>query len=225
MPVADRILNSARRRFRVRRAELFLRLIQPHESATILDLGGSTGDFAALIAERRPDLRFTIADTEPTRLIARERHGFAEAALDPEGPLPFADGAFDVVLCNSVIEHVTLPRHRLNEVMPERVWREESLRRQAAFAAEIARVGRRYFVQTPHRAFPIDVHLWLPLTGYLSHDAARRLVRWTDRYWIKKTGFADWHLLGPRELARLFPGAALHVERVLAVPKSLIAWR
>jgi SAM-dependent methyltransferase len=44
--------------------------------------------------------------------------------------LPFADNAFDVVFSNSVIEHV--PDH-------------------VAFAEEIKRVGRRYFVRTPTR--------------------------------------------------------------------------
>lgn len=212
--------------FRTARADLFLRLMAPHRNATVLDLGGSGGDFAALIHERRPDLRFTVADTEPTRFAARDRYGFLIAELGTEGPLPFEDGEFDIVLSNSVIEHVTLPHERCrNEVIPELEWRTAALARQRAFAREIARVGRQYFVQTPHRAFPLDVHLWLPFTGYLSHETARRLVRWTDRFWIKKTGVADWNLLGTREMQELFPGAAIVVERVAGLPKSIIAWR
>lgn len=226
MSLAGRLTPILRRRFQNARADLFLRLIQPVPGARVLDLGGSDGSFAALIAARRSDLIFTVADTEPTRLIAAERYGFREAALQPDGPLPFDDDSFDVVLCNSVIEHVTLPKERcLRDTIPEPQWRAASLARQAEFAAEIRRVGRSYFVQTPHRSFPFDVHVWLPFTGWLSHEGARRLVRVTDRCWVKKCGVADWHLLDESDMARLFPGGNLMVERFAGLPKSVIAWR
>ena len=208
------------------RAKLLLQLLAPAAGATLLDLGGSDGSFAARVHRRRPDLRITVADVEDTRLLARDRYGFAEARLDPDAPLPFGDAAFDVVLCNSVIEHVTLPKQVcLDEVLTETEWRRRSLARQAQFAAEIRRAGRSYFVQTPHPAFPVDVHTWLPLTNRLSHDRVRRLIRTTDRYWIKHCGVADWHLLGPADMQRLFPDATVHVERLAGVPKSVIAYR
>jgi SAM-dependent methyltransferase len=226
MSLEGRLVQHARRRFQSARADLLLELLQPRQNASVLDLGGATGAFAALIAARRPDLRFTVADTEPTRFIARDHHGFAEAALDAEGPLPFSDRAFDVVVCNSVIEHVTLPKRRcLDEVIAEPQWKAAALARQRAFAAEIMRVGRHFFVQTPHSAFPIDVHMWLPFTGWLSHDMARRLVRITDRVWIKKCRVADWHLLDERDMADLFPGASVTVETFWRLPKSVVAWR
>jgi SAM-dependent methyltransferase len=226
MSLAGRLTPLLRRRFQSARADLFLNLIQPPTGARVLDLGGGSGALAGLIAQRRPDLAVTVADVEPTRLIAQELYGFAEAALEPDGPLPFENASFDVVLCNSVIEHVTLPKDRcLHDVLPEPAWRTAALARQAEFAAEIRRVGRGYFVQTPHRAFPFDVHVWLPFTGWLSHEAARRLIRVTDRFWVKKCGVADWHLLGRRDMAALFPGGTITVERFFGLPKSLIAWR
>lgn len=226
MPIAERIIPHARRRFQVPRAQLFLSLLEPARNATILDVGGSSGAFAALIAARRPDLRITVADPEPTRFVARDRYGFQEVGLDPGRPLPFTDAEYDIVLCNSVIEHVTLSKERcLHESIPEPQWRSEALARQREFAAEIARVGKRYFVQTPHRSFPIDVHLWLPFTGWLSHENVRRLVRITDRWWVKKCGVADWHLLDHTDMAELFPDAVITVERFGGLPKSVIAWR
>jgi SAM-dependent methyltransferase len=58
--------------------------------------------------------------------------------------LPYADGAFDWVFSNAVIEHIS----------PDR---------QPQFANEIRRVARRgYFVATPDRYFPIDPHTLLP---------------------------------------------------------------
>ena len=62
-------------------------------------------------------------------------------AVDMPG---ISDGAFDVVFSNSVIEHV------------------ETYENQRRMAAEIRRVGRRYFVQTPNRHFPLEPHFLVP---------------------------------------------------------------
>lgn len=120
--------------------------------------------------------------------------------------LPFADNAFDVVFSNSVIEHV--PNH-------------------AAFAEEIKRVGRRYFVQTPNKAFPLEPHVMTPLVNYLPKRCQRRLYRnFTLWGWLARPdqSYVDWfvedtNLLGRREMERLFPGTSL------ARGRSLIAMR
>lgn len=221
----SRLAASFRERSHEARADLFVRLLAPAPGARLLDLGGGDGELSARIA-RRTDVRVVVADIDERRTLARERHGFDVVALEEDAPLPFDDGSFDVVLCNSVLEHVTLPKHEcLHARLTEGEWRARALARQRAFADEIRRVGRAYFVQTPHRAFPIDSHVWLPLTNFLPHEGARRLVRVTDRYWVKKCGVADWHLLDTSDMHTLFPDASIHVERVLGLPKSVIAWR
>jgi SAM-dependent methyltransferase len=213
-----------RERSHERRAALFVELMQPAPGASVLDLGGGDGSFAARIA-RRCDVAVTVADIAETRRSARERFGFDEVALAPEEALPFDDRAFDIVLCNSVIEHVTLPKHDCLELrLSERAWRDRAYERQCAFAAEILRVGRGFFVQTPHPAFPIDAHTWLPLTNLLPHEAMRRLVPVLDRFWVKKCGVADWHLLGVARMEKLFPRARIMIERWAGLPKSIIAY-
>jgi 2-polyprenyl-3-methyl-5-hydroxy-6-metoxy-1,4-benzoquinol methylase len=54
--------------------------------------------------------------------------------------LPFADGSFDVVLSNAVIEHVG----------------DEA--QQRAFVAEHLRVARHFVITTPNRWFPMETH-------------------------------------------------------------------
>jgi hypothetical protein len=54
--------------------------------------------------------------------------------------LEFGDGEFDVCFSNSTIEHVS------------------SLERQRAFAAEVRRVERGLWLQTPARTFPFEPH-------------------------------------------------------------------
>ena len=102
--------------------------------------------------------------------------------------------------CSSLIEHVE-PSDR------ERV------------AAEIRRVARRFFVQTPNRWFPIEPHVLLPLFQFLPRAVRRRL--W--RFGAGGGEFEDIALLDRRELARLFPDAQILRERVGPLTKSLIA--
>ena len=118
---------------------------------------------------------------------------------DPATGLPFADDEFDIVYCNSVIEHV--PRAR-----------------RAAFAAELRRVGRGWLVQTPAWSFPLEPHALLPFAHWLP-PAARR------RYW--RLGAAgSWEqieLLRRRELEALFGPA--HAERFAGLVKSWVCVR
>ncbi|HEX6066362.1 MAG TPA: hypothetical protein VFZ04_19150, partial [Longimicrobiales bacterium] len=82
-----------------------------------------------------------------------------------------------------------------------------------------------YFVQTPHRDFPVDLHLWLPFTNWLPHQQLVRLRPLLDRYWIKGCDAIDWNLLRTQDMRILFPDARLHVEKLAGLPKSIIAYR
>jgi SAM-dependent methyltransferase len=97
--------------------------------------------------------------------------------------LPFADGAFDVVFSNAVIEHVG------------------GGERQRRFVSEALRVGRRVFITTPNRRFPVEVHTRLPLVHWLPEPAAHAVYGAVGKEFAK-----DLHLLSRRELASLFPG-------------------
>jgi hypothetical protein len=220
-----RLAYSKRDEWHSRRADLFVELVGVRPGASVLDLGGQDGEFMTRVRER-VDVRVTIADIGEEALARARGRGFETVALSEGERLPFDDGTFDVVFCNSVIEHVTLPKEEcVSGRFTNREWVERSLESQRAFAREIERVGRGYFVQTPHRAFPVEAHTWLPLVGWMPHDATVRLVRLSDRYWVKHCGYVDWNLLDERDMRRLFPSAAIHVERVLGLPKSLIAYR
>lgn len=201
-------------------ADLLFRLVGLRPGVSILDLGGQDGAFMMRIRDR-VEARITIADVSAEALEVAKERGFSTWALKEGEPLPYGDGAFDVVFCNSVIEHVTLPK----DDVPDREWVAESMCSQAAFAAEIRRVGKSYFVRTPHKAFPIEAHSLLPFVGWLPHRATVAVVRFSDRHWAKRGVTVDWNLLGPRAMRTLFPDATLHVERWLGLPKSLIAYR
>ncbi|MFN8642742.1 MAG: methyltransferase domain-containing protein [Candidatus Binatia bacterium] len=143
-------------------------------------------------------------------------------------PLPFADRQFDVVFCNSAIEHVTLPKAACGQRrFRDAGWVAASMRSQRAFAAEVRRVGKGYFVQTPHRAFPVEAHTWLPFVGWLL--PATRQCAWcasptgsgSPAAARKSTGTCS----ASARWCELLPDATIHVERVPRPAKSIVAYR
>ncbi len=133
--------------------------------------------------------------------------------------LPFGDQCFDLVFSNSVIEHVG----------------DEASQR--AFAREVERVGRGYWVQTPNLRFPVEQHLLTPLIHWLPRPWQRRIVPrfsiWRlvarvtpeQRDFYLKHYLEDVRLLTAGGLEALFPGADLIRERVCGLTKSLIAYK
>ncbi len=79
-----------------------------------LDLGCGDGAMSGAI----PAGRLTLADVSALALgRARARLPGAEAVeLEPDAPLPFADGAFDLVVCTETLEHVRDVQLFLSEV-------------------------------------------------------------------------------------------------------------
>jgi ubiquinone/menaquinone biosynthesis C-methylase UbiE len=79
-----------------------------------LDLGADDGAVAAGIRAET----LTLADVSPLALErARRRLPQARTVeLDPDAPLPFADGEFDLVVCTETLEHVRDVQVLLSEV-------------------------------------------------------------------------------------------------------------
>jgi SAM-dependent methyltransferase len=185
-----RIASPLAARARRRRHERFFALAGLHAGACVLDVGCGALGLRAL----QPDLDITGVD-----LAERPAYPGRFVRADAAAGLPFADGEFDLVYCSSVIEHVPPAR-------------------RAAFAAEVRRVGRGWFVQTPAFSFPIEPHSLLPGAHWLP-------PRLRKPYW--RLGAAgDWEeisLLSRREMEALF-GPALP-ERVGPIVKSWVCVR
>lgn len=186
-----RLADRYSRRSRARRSGLFRRVIDPRPGERVVDVGcGTTG-----LAATEPELEVTGVDRDPRPDYPGAKFVQADATA-----LPFADDEFDVAYSNSVIEH--LP--------PEA---------RDAYARELQRVGRRWFVQTPNRAFPIEPHALLPFVHWLPRRAGRAL--W--RFGVSGDPYEEVHLLGARELRSLFPDAEIVRERAGPFTKSLVA--
>jgi SAM-dependent methyltransferase len=185
-PIA-RLASPFADRARARRHARFFALTRLSEGARILDVGCGRIGLRAL----EPRLEITGVD-----LAARPDYPGPFVQADASAGLPFADGEFELVYCSSVIEHVPPAR-------------------RAAFAAEVRRVGRGWFVQTPALSFPVEPHALLPFAHWLPARPRRS-------YW-KLGATSEWEeisLLRRGEMEALF-GPVLR-ERFGPLTKSWV---
>jgi len=214
-------------RARERRARLFRSLFQLTKESRILDLGSERGDHIHSVLVGTPVLpeNVYIADIDEVLINqGKEYYGFQPVLIPQRGRLPFDDDFFDVVYCSSVIEHVTVDKKDVWMIRSGKKFREVARTRQKEFAAEIMRLGKGYFVQTPYRFFPIESHSWLPFLGYLPRRLLMLKLRLINRFWVKRTN-PDWYLLTSDDMKELFPDARILRERSMGLVKSLMAVR
>jgi SAM-dependent methyltransferase len=154
---------------------------------------------------------------------ARELFGYQTIQADGSDKLPFGDDEFDLIFCSSVLEHVTGPKEEIINLANGSRFRETAFSFQKTFAAEIRRIGKRYYVQTPHRYFMVESHTWLPFPiVLLPRPLQIRTIKLFNKFWPKRTE-PDWNLLVPSQVRALFPDADILVERVAGWPKSIMA--
>ena len=185
-----RVAGPLAARARASRHARFFALTGVRPGMAVVDIGcGSLG-----LRAMEPNLDITGVDLGP-----RPEYPGPFVQADATERLPFEDGEFDLAYSSSVVEHVA----------PER---------RAAFAAELRRVARGWYVQTPARSFPIEPHALLPFAHWLPVSLRRR-------YWsLGAAGrWEEIHLLGRREAEALF-GPAL-AERIGPLTKSWVCVR
>lgn len=184
-------------RSRERKLRLFLELLAPGPSSTVVDVGVTNAPFGGGSSDNFFEALYPWP--EQVTAVGRTELDVFEAAFPrvravrADGrELPFADDEFDVGFSNAVVEHVAGGRDG-----------------QRQFVHELCRVSRRVFVTTPNRWFPLEVHTLLPFVHWLPPGARARLIPFDDVL----------DPLGPKELAALFP----YSVRVLNRGMTLVA--
>lgn len=192
--------------FRERRMKLFADLVRRiPKPATLLDVGGTVEFWRGRIPEGCSVTILNMFDQEPMQ-------GVQVYVGDGCDLARFQDCSFDVVFSNSAIAFVggTDRQHRM--------------------AAEIRRVGRRYFVQTPNQRFPLDWRTLVPFFNWLPPS----LQAWCFRKlrvgrYERVRDAAIAYTLATRvrdvthsELQRLFPEGTIISESLLGLTKSFV---
>ena len=139
----------------------------------VLEVGCSFGHMTEHLAEQPEVSAISTFDTDPSFvLITRAKvdelhlHVVREVLqLDQAATcrLPWADGAFDLVLAVGIVEHLPV-RHRRQQV--------------DEYYRVLARGGHVAILDTPNRAFPVETHsIGLPLVQWLPPRLAWRAAR------------------------------------------------
>lgn len=128
---------------RKKRAALFREKLQPKTRDKIIDLGGGNGKHIQGILWNQDFENVIIADISNNDLAyAKENFGYKMYQLTEEGTLPFSDEEFDIIFCNSVIEHVTIPKKEIWDLKNTAEFKKRSFISQKKFANEIRRIGK-----------------------------------------------------------------------------------
>jgi Methyltransferase domain len=194
--------------FRRRRMKAFIDQLKPGKNDRILDVGGYpefwTGSGIRSFV--------TILNVHLTTSASNEK---ISTVVGDATDLQYEDNAFDIVFSNSVLEHLG------------------TLERQQRLANECARVGKRLWIQTPARSFPIEPHFLTPFIHYLPKSWRKKMLRnCTVWGWLVRPSdtqiddaLDEIRLLNDKEMRVLFPDCTIEREKVFGLTKSYIAVR
>lgn len=206
--------TSVATRLRRERFQLFLDMLGNAPRVTVLDIGGRAAYWQMMTegSNLLDRLEITLLNVEDN---ASTHSNFTTLVGDGRAMPQFADGQFDIVFSNSTIEHVG------------------DYSDQQQMASEVRRVGRKYYVQTPNRYFPIEPHFVFPFFQFLPIAARawmleRYTLGWMPRQPTRAAALREVRgirLLGKAEMRHLFPDGDILEERYLGLVKSFVAWR
>jgi hypothetical protein len=176
----------------------------------IVDIGGTVSFWELMGWTGRQDVQIHVVNLEGQPCAYPNMTVAVGDACNLSG---IADQSFDIAFSNSVIEHVG------------------GMVEKRRMAAEVRRVAKRYWVQTPNFWFPIEPHFlfpgwqWLP-EGLRVSILQRRNVGWnarTPEYEKALEVVRHAQLLSRRDMRELFPEAKLVAERFCGLVKSWTA--
>ena len=189
-------------RARTERFALFSRELQPTPGKRVLDVGAGQ-DFFEWFPFKDRLLVLNLLEWQGRRTWnGRE---VPHVIVGNGCRLPFKDQALDIVYSNATLEHVGKEN-----------WQ--------AFADEVRRVGKSYWVSTPNKWFPLDVHYHLPFFHFLPKGMQRWCAKAFGLDAHRSEVFLDTDLLTAEDLRRLFPDAKL-VAQGAVIPFNWSAYK
>jgi ubiquinone/menaquinone biosynthesis C-methylase UbiE len=199
---------------RVRKLELFNKLMNPTKEMRILDVG------AEISPNSEGNLQFidcypwknnvSAINLSPEHIsLIKQYYPEVDVRVGDACNLPWEDKHFDIVYSNAVIEHLG------------------HFERQKKMATEIMRVGKSWFVTTPNRWYPFEFHMRLPFVTWLPRNGYIRFGQVISYNHVKRkymTGIRrdSLRLMTAKDLKHCFPTSRIIKQRVTFIAETLI---
>jgi SAM-dependent methyltransferase len=189
----------------------FMKTMNPQPNHIVLDVGVTSDDqypesnyFEKVYPYKE---KIICVGTEDGGHLEEKYPGIKFIKVYSGKPLPFDDNKFDIAFSNAVIEHVG------------------SAESQRAFAKEIIRVSKSFFITTPNSWFPVEFHTALPFLHWLPKNLHRKIIfALGEKFWSEEDNL---NILSKREFRNLFPqGMNVIVDSInlFGYPTNLIAY-
>jgi len=167
----------------------FTSILKPNRTTKVLDVGVTSADST-------PDVNYfeklypyseniVCVGVEDASALEEKYKGLKFIQIKPHENLPFKDKQFDIVFSHAVVEHTG------------------SNEEQKKFIEELCRCGKKMFITTPNRYFPIEVHTGLPLIHILPLSIFRKLTRSTKFDYFSRE--ENLNMLSSNSFKKLFP--------------------
>ena len=174
---------SARRKM----FEKFIELAKPSPQDMVLDVGVTPNNEPEgnnFFEKMYPyTSHITMCTVEDAKNLELEFPG-ARWVRNVQGkPLPFKDKQFDIVFSSAVIEHVG------------------TRQQQQFFINELIRVGRKVFLTTPNKNFPIELHTCLPFAHWLPQKIHQKILKILGMDFYART--ENLNLLNKKQMVKL----------------------
>jgi ubiquinone/menaquinone biosynthesis C-methylase UbiE len=211
--IADNTDNkSLSHEYRYKRFQFFISLINSlPKPLKILDIGGTQKYWDNMNFDNK-DVEITLLnlETQPCTKV-----NFKSVIGNATNLSQYPDKSFDIIYSNSCIEHLF-------------TWEN-----QKKMANEVMRVGKRYFIQTPNRYFPIEPHFLFPLFQFLPYFLKVFLINNFTLGHIKKKGnreeaeqqIQEIRLLSKKDMKLLFPDGNIWEEKIGGMIKSFVSYK
>ncbi|PZX49893.1 class I SAM-dependent methyltransferase [Algoriphagus chordae] len=189
--------------------DLFFQNFSKNDPIRVLDVGGASYFWNTSSLPTLPNIEIVLLNLSEEKT----NHPKIKSVVgDATNMTEFEENSFDLVFSNSVIEHLY-------------TWEN-----QQKMANEIIRVGKKHFIQTPNRIFPVEAHYALPFAQYMPHSLLyffltktklSRLQKWDPK--DAQQYLDEIRLLDQKEMQQLFPNSTLYLEKFMGMIKSISA--
>lgn len=191
--LADNIGYKARKRM----YKIYLKYFPPKVGSDVVDIGVTpdTKYEESNFFERFYPFKDNLYATsiEDASFLEKQYPGMHFIRQTEDLHFPFEDSRFEYVFSNAVVEHVGTNQN------------------QKDFIKECIRIAQSgFFLTTPDRMFPVEVHTCLPFFNWIPKKTFRKILRGTKFDWCSYE--SNLNLLTTREVRRMLDDLCAQFE-------------